>query len=128
MKSLDPKLFYVQSLGMATPWKVTDVIFDGEHKVVTVFVECASGLAWADPETGECAVIRDWQERMWQHTGSRQFQIIVTARVPRLLLKKDESIIVSVPWAQRSAQLLRPSNHMPSACCATAAQCVSPRS
>jgi hypothetical protein len=66
MKSLDLKSFYAQSLGIATPWKVTDVVFDGEHKVVTVFVECASGVAWADPETGERAEIKDWQERTWR--------------------------------------------------------------
>jgi len=63
MKSLELKSCHAQSLGMATPCKITDLIFDGERKVVTVFVECASGLARAEPDTGECAGFRDWQER-----------------------------------------------------------------
>lgn len=107
MKSLDLKSFYAQSLGISSPWKVTDVIFDGEHRIVTVFVECASGVAWADPETGERAEIKDWQERTWRHLDTCQFQTIVTARVPRLLLKNGKSITASVPWAQRSARVTR---------------------
>jgi len=63
MKSLHLKSFHAQSLGIATPWKVTDVVFDGEHKVVTVFVECASDPAWADPDVSERAEVKDWQER-----------------------------------------------------------------
>jgi transposase len=107
MKSLDLKSFYAQSLGISSPWKVTDVIFDGEHRVVTVFVECASGVAWADPETGERAEIKDWQERTWRHLDTCQFQTIVMARVPRLLLKNGKSITASVPWAQRGARVTR---------------------
>ena len=107
MKSLDLKSFYAQSLGIATPWKVTDVVFDGEQKVVTVFVECVSRVAWADPATCERAKIKDWQERTWRHLDTCQFQAIVTARVPRLLLKNGKSIIASVPWAQRSARVTR---------------------
>jgi transposase len=107
MKSLDLKLFYAQSLGIAAPWKVSYVVFHGEHKVVTVFVECVSGVAWVDPEAGERTEIKDWQERTWRHLDTCQFQTIVTARVPRLLLQNGKSIIASVPWAQRSARVSR---------------------
>jgi hypothetical protein len=81
VKSLDLTWFYAQSLGISAPWKVTDVVLDGEHKVVTVFVECASGVAWVDPETGERAEIKDWQESIWRHLDTCQSQTIVTARV-----------------------------------------------
>ena len=67
MKSLDLKSFYAQSLGISSPWKVTDVIFDGEHRIVTVFVECASGVAWADPETGG----RNGRGAIWTPASSR---------------------------------------------------------
>ena len=42
-----------------------------------------------------------WQERTWRHLDTCQFQTIVTARVPRLLLKNGKSITASLPWAQR---------------------------
>jgi transposase len=51
--------------------------------------------------------IKDWQERTWRHLDTCQFNTIVTARVPRLLLKNGKSITVSVPWAQRSARVTR---------------------
>ncbi len=58
MKSLDLKSFYAQSLCIPAPWNVTDVVFDGEHKVVTIFVEWASRVAWADaPPVSENEVI-----------------------------------------------------------------------
>jgi hypothetical protein len=37
MKSLELQSCYAQSLGIATPRRVTDVVFDRELKVVTVF-------------------------------------------------------------------------------------------
>jgi transposase len=107
MKFLDLKSLYAHSLGMTTPWTVNDVVFDGEHKMVTVFMERASSVAWADPETGERAGIKDWQERTWRHLDTCQFQTIVTAGVPRLLLKSGMSIIASVPWVPRSARVTR---------------------
>lgn len=107
MKSLDLKSFYAQSLGISAPWRVTNVVFDGDHKVVTVFVECASGVAWVDPETGERAEIKDWQDRTWRHLDTCQFQTIVTARVPRLVLKSGRTMIVTVPWAEPGGRLTK---------------------
>ncbi len=107
MKPLDLKSFYLHSLGISSYREVTDDIYDGEHRVVTVFVGCASGVAWADPETGERAEIKDWQERSWCHLATCQFQPIVAARVPRLLLGIRKPIAASVPWAQRSARETR---------------------
>jgi transposase len=107
MKFLDLKSLYAHSLGMTTPWTVNDVVFDGEHKMVTVFMERASSVAWADPETGERAGIKDWQERTWRHLDTCQFQAMMTAPVPHLLLKNGKSVITGSPWAQRSARVRR---------------------
>ena len=67
MKGLDLKSFYAQSLGISAPWKVTEVAFDGDHSLVRITVECAAGVVWADPETGERAEIKGWRERTWRH-------------------------------------------------------------
>jgi len=63
MKGLDLKSFYAQSLGVSAPWKVTDLAFDGDQSLVRITVECAAGVVWADPETGERAEIKGWRER-----------------------------------------------------------------
>lgn len=107
MKGLDLKSFYAQSLGISAPWKVTEVAFDGDHSLVRITVECAAGVVWADPETGERAEIKGWRERTWRHLDTCHFQTIVTARIPRLLLKDGKTMSVSVPWAEPGGRLTR---------------------
>ena len=107
MKGLDLKSFYAQSLGISAPWKVTEVAFDGDHSLVRITVECAAGVVWADPETGERAEIKGWRERTWRHLDTCHFQTIVTARIPRLLLKDGKTMSVSVPWVEPGGRLTR---------------------
>jgi transposase len=107
MKGLDLKSFYAQSLGISAPWKVTDVAFDGDQSLVRITVECAAGVVWADPETGERAEIKGWRERTWRHLDTCHFQTIVTARIPRLLLRDGKTMSVSVPWAEPGGRLTR---------------------
>ena len=99
MKTLSLKEFYAQSLELKAPWKVVDVMIDGEARQVCIRVECARGEVWGDPETNERAEIKDWEERTWRHLDTCQFETIITARVPRLLLKSGRTLTASVPWA-----------------------------
>ncbi|RYY58919.1 MAG: hypothetical protein EOO05_14915 [Chitinophagaceae bacterium] len=82
-------------------------MIDGELRQVRIRLECASGEVWGDPDTSERAEIKDWEERTWRHldyfadahllgqltaggppaVGSCQFETIIMAKVPRLLLK-----------------------------------------
>jgi transposase len=107
MQGLDLKSFYAQSLGISAPWKVTEVAFEGDHSLVRITVECAAGVVWADPQTGERAEIKGWRERTWRHLDTCHFQTIVTARIPRLLLKDGKTMSVSVPWAEPGGRLTR---------------------
>jgi transposase len=99
MKELSLKEFYAQSLELKAPWKVVDVRIDGESRQVQIRVECARGEVWGDPDTNERAEIKDWEERTWRHLDTCQFETIITARVPRLLLKSGRTLTASVPWA-----------------------------
>jgi transposase len=63
-------------------------------------VECAKGEVWGDPETGERAEIKDWEERSWRHLDTCQYETIITAKVPRLLLKNKRTLTATVPWAE----------------------------
>lgn len=99
MKELSLKEFYAQSLDLKAPWRVVDVKIDGEARQVRIRVECARGEVWGDPETSERAEIKDWEERTWRHLDTCQFETIITARVPRLLLKSGRTLTAGVPWA-----------------------------
>ena len=99
MKELSLKEFYAQSMELKAPWKVVEVKIDGEARQVRIRVECARGEVWGDPDTNERAEIKDWEERTWRHLDTCQFETIITARVPRLLLKSGRTVTASVPWA-----------------------------
>lgn len=99
MKELSLKEFYAQSLELKAPWKVTDVGIDGAAREVRIQVECAAGEVWGDPESGERAEIKGWDERSWRHLDTCQFETVITARVPRLRLKSGRTLTVTVPWA-----------------------------
>ena len=100
MEDLTLEHFYAQSLGLEAPWRVVKVVIDGERKEVRIRVECASGEAWADPETRERAQIKDWQERTWRHLDTCEYQTIISARVPRVVLSDGRTMTVRVPWAE----------------------------
>jgi transposase len=63
-------------------------------------VECAAGEAWADPETGYRAPLKDWQERTWRHLDTCEYETVITARVPRIVLSDGRTMTVRVPWAE----------------------------
>jgi transposase len=107
MSLLNFKEFYGQSLGIQTPWKVTDVSIDSEARQVRVLVECARGVPWVDPESGERAEIKDWQEREWRHLDTCEFETVITARVPRILLQSGRTMMVSVPWAEAGGRFTK---------------------
>lgn len=100
MEELTLEHFYAQSLGLEAPWRVTGVVIDGERKEVRIRVECAAGEAWVDPQTRERAAIKDWQERTWRHLDTCEYQTIISARVPRVVLSDGSTITVRVPWAE----------------------------
>lgn len=99
MKELSLKEFYAQSLELKPPWKVVDVKIDGTARQVQIRVECARGQVWGDPDTNGRAEIKDWEERSWRHLDTCQFETIITAKVPRLLLNSGKTLTVTVPWA-----------------------------
>jgi transposase len=100
MASLSIEEFYGQSIGVKAPWKVSSVEIKGELKEVHILVECPEGIAWVDPETKQRAEIKDWQQRVWRHLDTCEYETIITARVPRLKLKSGRTMMVSVPWAE----------------------------
>ncbi len=107
MSLLNIKEFYGQSLGVKPPWKVTDVSIDSEKRQVQVLVECARGVPWADPETRERAEIKDWQERTWRHLDTCEFETVITAKVPRIILKNGGTMMVAAPWAEAGGRFTR---------------------
>jgi transposase len=97
---------YEQLLGLTKPWSVSRVDLELEHSRITVHVQCARGLVWGDPETGQDrAHVHGWVEREWRHLDTCQFETRIVAQVPRLKYKSGRVEEAAVPWAERYSRI-----------------------
>ena len=97
---------YEQLLGLTKPWSVSRVDLELEHSRITVHVQCARGLVWGDPETGQDrAHVHGWVEREWRHLDTCQFETRIVAQVPRLKYKSGRVEDAAVPWAERYSRI-----------------------
>lgn len=113
MEITNLKELYTQSLGVTAPWKVTKVKMLGREHRVEVYVECEEGTVWTNPETRERAHVHGWKERKWRHLDTCEFETVIIAKVPRLLLSPKtkgapgETMTVNVPWAEAGNRFTR---------------------
>ena len=98
MKDTD---FYQHILGIASPWKVSEVCLEMDRQRVTVRVELQAGTKWGDPESGAAAHLHKWTERRWRHLDTCQFETIIEASVPSVRYADGRVEEVAVPWAER---------------------------
>lgn len=94
------KDLYQQILGIASPWRVSDVELDVKQEAVTVRVALEPGVALACPECGAVCPGYDRRERRWRHLDTCQFQTILAAEVPRVNCPQHGVHQVGVPWAE----------------------------
>ena len=105
VRAMKDTQLYQQLLGLNTPWSVASVDVDMEKLLITVHVECAKGVLWADPKTQTRAHIHSWQERTWRHLDTCQFETRITAKIPRLLMADGSTQEVAIPWAGPSSRI-----------------------
>ncbi len=94
------KDLYQQILGIASPWRVSDVELDLKGEAVTVRVELEPGAAFACPECGAACPGYDRRERRWRHLDTCQFQTILAAEMPRVQCAEHGVHQIGVPWAE----------------------------
>jgi len=97
---------YERLLGLGKPWSVSRVEMELEQSRITVHVECAKGVVWGDPETGQDrAHVHGWVEREWRHLDTCQLETRIVAKVPRLKYKSGRVEDAAVPWAERYSRI-----------------------
>jgi transposase len=94
------KDLYQQILGIASPWRVTDVELDLKEEAVTVRVALEPGAQLVCPECGQPCAGYDRRERRWRHLDTCQFRTILAAEVPRVECATHGVHQVGVPWAE----------------------------
>ena len=96
------KLFGM-ALGIASPWKITEVKFsqsEGEFRgLVEISIDFERGARFLDTSGVLCSV-HDTVRRSWQHLDFFQHKCLLTARVPRIRTSGGDVHTVEVPWAR----------------------------
>lgn len=90
---------YARILGIASPWKVTNVELDLPDDEVRVHVEHA-GEALACPACGQACPGYDKRERRWRHLDTCQYRTVLIAEVPRVECAEHGVKQVALPWAE----------------------------
>ena len=94
------KDLYQQILGIALPWRVTQVDLDLKSETVTVNVELEPGSELACPQCGQGCSGYDHRERRWRHLDTCQFRTVLVAQVPRVECAEHGVHQIAVPWAE----------------------------
>lgn len=114
---------FTAALGLAAPWKVTNIDFDETAKRIDFQVGYDRGTRFACPA---CATsdqpVHDRRQRTWQHLHFFEHRAFIHAEVTRVRCAAcDKTSQVSVPWARPGsgftqlfeAMLVTLATHMP---------------
>lgn len=99
---MEPMSLFTAALGLAEPWQVSDVRFDGEQGCIDFDVEFSKGSRFACPAcAAEAQPVHDTRTRRWRHLNFFQYEAYVHAPVPRVRCGScGKTTQVSVPWAR----------------------------
>lgn len=103
MDDVDVFELFGLALGLAPPWQVTSVEFDGEGKTLQVGLDFRRGSRFACPCEGcteSACPVHDTIHKTWRHLDFFEHQAFLTARVPRVDCPAHGVHLVSVPWAR----------------------------
>jgi transposase len=113
-----------QALGIAAPWFIERLKFEGEKKRLDIWLDFERGSRF-DLE-GDDGVVKaypayDTEEKTWRHLNFFQHECYLHARVPRVKNDDGRVLMVLPPWSGKmmgftllfEALLLQLCKHMP---------------
>jgi transposase len=89
---------YTAVLGIAPPWMISDASLDVAQQKVEISVR-HDGPATC-PVCGRTAAKYDTRPRRWRHLDFCQYQLFITAEVPRIDCDLHGVKQIAVPWAE----------------------------
>jgi transposase len=95
---------YSKVLGVAKPWRVTQVEVNEFSKTVTVHVIHDQREAVTCPICGQTCGIHDHRIRRFRHLDTCDFQTVIECQVPRSSCSTDGVKQLSVPWAEDTSR------------------------
>lgn len=97
---MNDRELYQQILGLAHPWKVTDIRLSLADRQVVVVAGYKAGLQLPCPNCGALCGVYDHRKRQWRHLDTCQLQTLIEAEVPRVNCPEHGVQQVVVSWAE----------------------------
>ena len=95
---------YANLLGLATPWKVSEVELNVSALQVKIFVMYGENTAMC-PECGAVCELYDHSaQRSWRHLDTMQFETILHCEPPRVRCKEHGVKTIALPWASKHSR------------------------
>lgn len=89
------------ALGLASPWKVKEVVFSELHASLHVYLAHEKGAKFFCPDCNQSLGIYDTVERTWRHLNFFQYETYLHVNLPRIQCPSCKATKnVSVPWAR----------------------------
>lgn len=97
------KDLYGAILGIAAPWRVSDVELSVDSEEVRVTLE-HDGSALLCATCGKASPKYDSRRREWRHLDTCQFRTVIVTDVPRVDCSEHGVLQVKVPWAEAGSR------------------------
>ena len=95
---------YANLLGLAAPWKVSEVELNVSALQVKIFVMYGENTAMC-PECGAVCELYDHSaQRSWRHLDTMQFETILHCEPPRVRCKEHGVKTIALPWASKHSR------------------------
>ena len=90
---------FAAALGLAAPWFVQGVDFDGDQKTLGIQINFVTGSRFAYPGVDGAHPVYDTQRKRYRHLNFFQHECYLDVRVPRLRLPDGRVVLLEPEWA-----------------------------
>jgi transposase len=98
---MDTRTIFSNALGIAAPWFISDVEFDGTKKRLDIRLDFTKGSTFFFKDDTLCGDYKayDTVEKEWRHLNFFEHECYLRARVPRVKTEDGKIHLIMPPWA-----------------------------
>jgi len=90
---------FAAALGVASPWHVRNVAFDGDKRLLTISIDFARGSRFPHPSVEGQHPVHDTQIKRYRHLNFFQHECYLEVRTPRIRLPDGRVVLAEPDWA-----------------------------
>jgi transposase len=90
---------FAAALGVASPWHVRNVAFDGDKRLLTISIDFARGSRFPHPSVEGQHPVHDTQIKRYRHLNFFQHECYLEVRTPRITLPDGRVVLAEPDWA-----------------------------